>query len=64
MTKEVKDPMAKVKGFKEFYIKKILLQTAGVAGLEIIRRIVGIAKVKDITVIEDEKKRIHAESLC
>ena len=59
--KEVKDPMAKVKGFKEYYIKKILLQTAGVTGLELIRRIVGMAKVKDITVIEDEKKRLHAE---
>lgn len=58
---EVKDPMAKVKGFKEYYIDNILMQTAGVTGLEIIRRIVGMAKVKDITMIDNDKKRLHAE---
>ncbi len=57
----VRDPMAKVQGLKEYYLKKILMQTAGVTGLELIRRIVGMAKVKDITMIEDEKKRLHAE---
>lgn len=57
----VKDPMTKVAGFKEYYLKKILLQTAGVTGLELIRRIVGMAKVKDITMIEDADKRVHAE---
>lgn len=55
---------AKYKGFKEYYLDTVLRDTAAVAGLEGIRRIVGIAHVKDITIIEDEEKRARAERLC
>jgi 5-methylthioribose kinase len=55
---------AKYKGFKEYYLDTVLRDTAAVAGLEGIRRIVGIAHVKDITIIEDEQKRVRAERLC
>ena len=33
-------------------------------GLELIRRIVGLAKVKDITCIENEEARARAERIC
>lgn len=60
----VKDPMARIEGFKEYYLSQILNNTAGTVGLELIRRIVGMAKVKDITMIEDEGKRVRAEQIC
>lgn len=52
----VTETMAKVPGFKEWYLEGILSDTAGVAGLESIRRTVGMANVIDITTIPDEKK--------
>lgn len=55
---------AKYKGFKEYYLDTVIRDTAAVTGLEGIRRIVGIAHVKDITMIEDMEKRIKAERLC
>jgi 5-methylthioribose kinase len=55
---------AKYKGFKEYYLETVLRDTAAVTGLEGIRRIVGIAHVKDITIIEDQEKRARAERLC
>src|SRR5699024_8478599 len=60
---KVNDEMAKVPGFKEYYLSTILADTAGVAGLESIRRIVGMANVIDITSIEDEAKRARAEKI-
>lgn len=58
---QVNDVMAKTEGFKEWYLQGILSDTAGVAGLESIRRMVGMANVKDITSIEDHNKRARAE---
>lgn len=55
--------MAKVPGFKEWYLEGILSDTAGVAGLESIRRIVGMANVIDITTISDKDKRARAEKI-
>lgn len=60
----VKDEMARVEGFKEYYLSEILKNTAATTGLELIRRIVGMAKVKDITSIEDSDKRVRAEKMC
>lgn len=60
----VKDLMAQTEGFKEWYLQTILRDTAAVAGLEIIRRTVGLANVKDITSIQDEAKRTAAERIC
>ncbi len=59
----VLEPMAKVEGFKEWYLNTILSDTAAIAGIETIRRIVGLANVKDITGIQDEVKRAHAEKI-
>lgn len=57
----VTDTMAKSEGFLDWYLGNVLSDTAGVAGLESIRRIVGMANVKDITTIEDKEKRAKAE---
>lgn len=56
--------VAKNADFKEHYFQNILKDTAGMAGLELARRIVGLAKVKDITTIEPIENRLKAERLC
>lgn len=53
--------MAKESGFKEWYLDNILQDTAGIAGLELTRRIIGLAKVEDITSISNPQHRIFAE---
>ena len=55
--------MAKVPGFKEYYIDSILRDTAGYAGTELHRRTVGMANVVDVTSIKDERKRLLAERI-
>jgi 5-methylthioribose kinase len=62
--KSVADVMAKEPNFKSWYINQIMDCTAGVAGLELTRRIIGLAKVKDITSIEDKNDRVRAERIC
>lgn len=59
----VTEPMAKVKGFKEWYLADILNDTAGYAGTELHRRTVGMANVADVVTIPDEKKRLLAERI-
>jgi hypothetical protein len=59
----VQDRMAKTDGFMEYYHNSILADTAGYTGLELIRRISGMAKVIDITNIKNEKKRVRAERI-
>ncbi len=60
---EVKDVLANNNGYMEWYLGEILSDTAGSAGLEIIRRVVGDSKVIDITDIEDRSNRIKAERI-
>lgn len=60
----VTEVFAKVKGFDEWYLDSILADTAAVTGLELSRRIIGMAQVKDITTIPDEKARVRAERFC
>ncbi|MEJ9115389.1 S-methyl-5-thioribose kinase [Bacillus paramobilis] len=60
----VTEIMAKEEGFNEVYLQSVLEDTAAVTGLELIRRIVGLAKVKDITCIENEEARASAERIC
>jgi 5-methylthioribose kinase len=61
---EVGELTAKQAGFKEWYLSEVLADTAAVTGLELTRRIIGLAKVKDITSITDSDKRIEAERIC
>jgi 5-methylthioribose kinase len=60
----VTDIMAKEEGFKHWYLGTVLEDTAAVAGLELIRRIIGLAKVKDITSIANTEDRATAERIC
>ncbi len=59
----VTEPMAKVEGFREEYLKSILSDTAAYTGTELHRRTVGMAQVKDVTTIADPEKRAYAEKL-
>jgi len=56
--------LARTPGFKEWYLETVMEDTAGVAGLELCRRIIGLAQVKDITSIADPDKRVRAERVC
>lgn len=58
------EKVAGYEGFKEYYLNTILRDTAAITGLELCRRTLGIAHVKDVTSISDEKKRACAEKLC
>lgn len=53
----VTDKMAKVEGFKEWYMNDVLVNTAGVTGCEMIRRSVGFAHIKDLDSIPNDSKR-------
>lgn len=55
---------AREPGFADWYLEQVLSDTAGVTGLELCRRIVGIAHVKDITSITDTTARLRAERIC
>ncbi|WNF38839.1 S-methyl-5-thioribose kinase [Bacillaceae bacterium IKA-2] len=61
---KVTEPVARYQGFKEYYLDAVLRDAAAVTGLELCRRIIGIAHVKDITSIADPKKRVVAEKIC
>lgn len=60
----VTDCLAKEEGFDQWYLINVIKDTAGVAGLELLRRTVGLAKVKDITSILNEELRTKAERYC
>lgn len=62
--KHVTDSLCKNEPYKKYYLDTILADTAAVTGLELNRRIVGMANVKDITTIADEAKRARAEKIC
>jgi 5-methylthioribose kinase len=59
----VTEPMARTPGYKEYFLKTILRDSSGVVGVELLRRSVGLAQVKDLTSIADLNKRIRAERL-
>lgn len=59
--RSVKDEMAKGASFQQWYLEEILADAAGYAGTELIRRIIGDSKVKDITSLKQPEQRIEAE---
>ncbi|MDR1548955.1 MAG: S-methyl-5-thioribose kinase [Hungatella sp.] len=48
-------------GFKDHYIRKIMADTLGYAGTEIIRRVVGDSKVEEVSGVENAEKRLEIE---
>jgi 5-methylthioribose kinase len=61
---KVTEKTATVTGFKESYLDAIIEDAAAVTGLELCRRIIGIAHVKDITSISNPSDRVQAEKIC
>lgn len=55
-------PLYRNSAFKETMLQKILADAVGYAGTEIIRRVVGDSKVKELSLISSEKK-ITAERM-
>ncbi|WP_455715505.1 S-methyl-5-thioribose kinase [Anaerosporobacter sp.] len=61
MDSYTREVMAKTPGFKEKYIEKIIQDTVGYAGIECIRRAVGLAKVEELSSLSDDKVRADIE---
>ena len=55
------DVLTKRSAYMEWYLQSVMADTAAAAGMEIIRRTVGDAKVADITSITDHTTRLTAE---
>ncbi|MEK4565742.1 S-methyl-5-thioribose kinase [Alkalihalobacillus sp. FSL R5-0424] len=61
---QVTERVAEYPGFLEYYLEEILTDTAAVVGLELARRVIGLAPVEDLTSIIDPTKRAAAEIAC
>lgn len=61
--KDARDPLAHDEAVARDYVSRIVADSAGVAGLELARRIIGLAHVKDITSIADPERRARAERI-
>ncbi|MFJ7976873.1 S-methyl-5-thioribose kinase [Peribacillus sp. NPDC096379] len=61
---KVAEKTATAPGFKISYLNSIMNDAAAVTGLELCRRIIGIAHVKDITSISNSNDRVQAEKIC
>jgi len=60
-TTSVTDPSFQVEGYAAWHLDRILADAAGAAGLELCRRTVGLAHVKDLTSLTDPRQRLAAE---
>ncbi|MEA4812250.1 MAG: S-methyl-5-thioribose kinase [Anaerolineaceae bacterium] len=56
-------PSFRVQAFQAQYMRELVCDSVGVAGLEINRRVIGIAKVADVKTIENEAERALAERI-
>lgn len=54
-------PLYRADGFKKHYIASVMADSLGYAGTEIIRRVVGDAKVMEVTSVADLSQRIPME---
>ena len=63
LKENTKDYMGKTDDFINYYVQNIIEDTAGYAGTELLRRIVGMAQVKDVTTIEDNESRVKLEQV-
>ena len=61
---QVTERVAEYPGFLEYYLEDLLADTAAVVGLELARRVIGLAPVQDLTDITDADKRATAEIAC
>lgn len=61
---QVTERVAEYPGFLEYYLEELLTDTAAVVGLELARRVIGLAPVEDLTSITNPTKRAAAEIAC
>lgn len=59
--KKGKDPIRQNKRYKEYYLAKLSREVEGYTGTEIIRRVVGDAKVLELTSLEVTEKKLLLE---
>lgn len=64
LQKEITDRSSNNGLFIDYIMRDILSDTAGMSGTELIRRIIGDAKVKDITTIPNVEQKCKAEQFC
>ena len=62
--KETKERMRAVPGYVDYYLRQVLVDTAGYAGCKMMRRIIGLSHVSDLESIEDPSLRAKAEKLA
>lgn len=58
------DPIYRNAEYLNEYLDRVAADTAGYCGTEVIRRIMGSAKVKDITSLQPDEARMKAEKIC
>ncbi|MFO7262929.1 MAG: S-methyl-5-thioribose kinase [Bacillaceae bacterium G1] len=61
---EAREFFARVPGYVDDYLLRVLQDTAGFAGCKMIRRVIGLAPVADLETIEDAHERAKAERLA
>ena len=64
LASESQDPVYRNAKYLNLYLDGVAADTAGYCGTEVIRRIIGSAKVKDITSLQPEDVRVRAERIC
>ena len=57
----VEFPLYKTEGFKKYYTDKVMADSFGYGGTEIIRRVVGDSKVKEVTSVTNVDQRVPME---
>ncbi|MFC5653720.1 S-methyl-5-thioribose kinase [Paenibacillus solisilvae] len=62
--KESKEQMTVIPGYVDDYLLQVLEDTAGYAGCEMMRRIIGLAHVPDLESVEDPNLRAKGEQLA
>lgn len=60
-TEKVKDPIRKNEKYKEYYIERLSREITGYTGTEMIRRVVGDAKVLELTSLEVSETKLLLE---
>ncbi|WP_196598740.1 S-methyl-5-thioribose kinase [Pectinatus frisingensis] len=60
---KTKDTITTVDGYKEYYLGNLLHETAGFCACEILRRIIGMAHVPDMDIIENLQERAKAQQM-
>ena len=59
-----RDEILKSPDFHQWYLNKVMEYTSGAAGLEVIRRVIGSAKVEDFEGLEDKDIKSSAERIA